>query len=151
MTQIFVFKTTPRFSDTDAYGIVHHSNYYKILEEARINFAKSVLDLSMKNFDELGYQFPVIKSECNYKIPIFYEDNLRIEVKFSIEKAAKLNFFYKIYNDTTNQIHADAKTSHVFVEQDGKLCLIYPEWFISKLRLALDKQEYQFDYSKKGS
>ncbi|MEY9975865.1 acyl-CoA thioesterase [Lysinibacillus sp. RC79] len=144
MSKIFTFKTTPRFSDTDAYGIVHHSNHYKMLEEARINYANCVLDLSMEDFNDLGYKFPVIKSECNYKVPIYYGDTLNIDIIFSIEKAARLTFSYTIYNERTKLIHATAKTCHVFMKHDGKLCLTYPDWFIAKIKLALT--EYQIDY-----
>ena len=53
-----------RFGDTDAYGIVHHRNYYNYFEEARFQFSADIFGFNV----ESDVKFPVIESSCIYKI-----------------------------------------------------------------------------------
>jgi len=45
--KIYEYRTIVRFSDTDSYGVVHHSNYFRLLEEARIDLMENELGIMM--------------------------------------------------------------------------------------------------------
>jgi acyl-CoA thioester hydrolase len=133
----FLYETTPRFSDTDAYGVVHHSNYYKWLEEARIAFTQAVLGFTMQDFEARQIKFPVLEASCQYKLPVLYGDPLRIEVWITIAKAAKWTFTYRILHAKTGRIHAVAKTVHAYLGPDGRMLLNHPDWFQERVEQAL--------------
>jgi acyl-CoA thioester hydrolase len=129
----YLYEMKPRFSDTDAYGVVHHSNFYKWLEETRIEFVNEVLGFTMREFEEMKYRFPVLSCSCTYKHPVEYGDTLRIEMWVRIPKAAKLLFIYRVYNAETNKLVAEAATTHVYMGPNGKMLLTHPEWFIMRV------------------
>ena len=62
-----------RYSETDQMGFVHHSNYLKYFELARLDWL-SKLGISYKKIEENGILFPVIYSEIKYLFPLKFDD-----------------------------------------------------------------------------
>ena len=50
-----------KYSDTDQMGFVHHSNYLKFFENARISWLRE-LGVSYKKIEEDGILMPVVSS-----------------------------------------------------------------------------------------
>jgi YbgC/YbaW family acyl-CoA thioester hydrolase len=84
------------FSETDAMGIVHHSNHPKYLERGRIEFLRLV-GTSYKDLTLQGIHFPVLELQIKYKKPLLFDDIITIETKISFLTKTRLNFSYKIY------------------------------------------------------
>lgn len=139
MYRPFVIEIVPRFSDTDAYGVVHHSNYYKWIEEARFAFTREVLQFEMQDFEERGLRIFVLESSCKHKVPVRYGDRLRVELLITISKVAKWVFHYRVVNAVTGQLHAEAMTSHAYVTLDGKMLLNHPQWLMERVDRALEE------------
>ena len=55
-----------QYYETDKMGIVHHSNYIRWMEEARIDFLDSI-DFGFAMLESQGVISPVIGVECDYK------------------------------------------------------------------------------------
>ena len=62
---MFVYKRRAQYHETDQMGIIHHSNYVKWMEEARVRFM-DVLGLGYREMEEQGIQSPVagISVDC---------------------------------------------------------------------------------------
>jgi acyl-CoA thioesterase FadM len=58
-----------------------------------------------------------------------YGDPLVIQLWVRMSSAPKWTFIYHIMHDETKRIHAKASTTHVYVNEEGKLLLTHPDWF----------------------
>ncbi|MGL5152928.1 MAG: acyl-CoA thioesterase [Clostridium sp.] len=131
----YLYSTVPRFSDTDSYGVMHHSSYYKWFEEARFTVSKEILGFDEDLLNGKSIKFPVIESYCRYKNPIVYGELLNIEVDLTVHKSAKITFDYRVKNATTNKLCAEGKTVHMFLDNNNRICLNIPKWFLDKLKI----------------
>lgn len=68
------------YEDTDAAGVVYHSNYLNYFERDRTEFFRK-RGLSVRALHEQGWVFPVVKMEIAFRAPAFHDDLLRIETK----------------------------------------------------------------------
>ena len=66
------------YEDTDAAGVVYHSNYLKYFERARTEFLRE-RGLSVRDLHEQGWVFPVVKVQADFRAPAFHDDLLEIE------------------------------------------------------------------------
>jgi len=137
MTNKYIYRLIPRFSDTDAYGVMHHSSYFKWFEEARISFASNILGISMEEFNEKKIKLPVIESYCKYIYAIKYGDIIDIEVKIKFHKAPKWTIYYKIYNKNDTKIYAEGYTVHIYLNEKNQILLNHPEWIMKKIQMLL--------------
>ena len=124
-----LYSLKTRFSDTDSYGVCHHSNYFCWLEESRFSVIDSYFQEEMDLFEAI--QFPVIAANGKYKHAIYASEDIEIEVILERPKSAKLIFHYKIRNQD-GQLCFEGSTDHVFIK-DQKLMLRVPEAITSKI------------------
>lgn len=137
----YLYTITPRFSNTDSYGVMHHSSYYKWCEEARFAFSKDKLGFDEDLLNGKNIKFPVIESYCRYKNPVVYGEMLSIEVELTVHKSAKITFEYKVRNIEINKLYAELKTVHMFLDNSNRICLNIPQWFLDKITVESEKVE----------
>ena len=73
----FELQVQVRYAETDAMGVVHHSRYFVWLELARIEWLRQ-LGLNYKEMEKRGFFIPVVQADLSYKMPVFFDDILRI-------------------------------------------------------------------------
>lgn len=131
----FVYKFKVRFSDTDTYGIIHHSSFFIYFEEARYSFSKNVLKIfDSDTFNE--FKFPVLRAECNYRSPLFYDlKDYEVKVDLQLFQANRILFKYTINKSGDSKILATGKTVHAIVENE-RLCLSIPEKLEEAIKIA---------------
>ncbi|MEM3325578.1 MAG: thioesterase family protein, partial [Thermoplasmata archaeon] len=74
----FEYRYRVAWVDTDALGVMHFSNYFRICERTEEEFMNSIglsFDIS-KNIS-----LPRVKAECSYKSPLMYNDTAVITMK----------------------------------------------------------------------
>jgi acyl-CoA thioester hydrolase len=109
-------------------GITHHSNYVRIMEEARVDY----LDQLGYGFDRIeaeGVVSPVISVSCNYKRPTTFKDVIEVEVNISNIQDLKFEFTYTMR--VGDKIVCVGQSTHCFTE-NGKPVVIarrLPELF----------------------
>ena len=127
------YKFKIRFGDTDAYGIVHHRNYYNYFEEARFQYSQDVFGFDV----ESKIKFPLTECYCKFKNPIkFTLDMFIIDVECKNIMNSKLEFSYKIMDQSYKKLYAYGSTTHVYVDENGKMNLELPNWIQEKLEKA---------------
>lgn len=93
----FEFKLRRRveFSETDAAGIVHFSNFFRYMEAAEHAFFRSLgQTVMMKQLDPpLG--FPRVHADCNYRVPLRFEDQFEIHLLVREKRARSLSYLFK--------------------------------------------------------
>ncbi len=113
------YKRRVNYYETDAMQIVHHSNYIRFLEEARIYFMDEI-GLPYKKVEEKGILIPVIGVNCTYKTPAKFDDILEIKVKIKEYTGVKMVISYEITDSNTKEAVLLGETKHCFVNKDMK-------------------------------
>ena len=69
-----------RYGETDQMGIVHHSNYLRYFEVARLEWL-TALGVSYTSMEQHGILMPVIDANLSYKTSAFFEDSLIVHIQ----------------------------------------------------------------------
>lgn len=120
-----------RYGETDQMGVVHHSNYIKYMELARIEWLRQ-LGASYKNMEQQGVILPVVSLNVNYKKSAFFDDVLTIKTELSKMPTVRIEFDYEIYNQN-NELLATANTVLAFVNMETKKPIRCPDYILKKL------------------
>jgi acyl-CoA thioester hydrolase len=105
------------FYETDAMGVVHHSNYVRYLEHARVEFLNEH-DRPYEQYIELGFHVPVTRVEVNYKRPCRFAEVIDIVCWPAWMRHASFGFAYKL--TCGGEFVASAETSHAVVDATGR-------------------------------
>lgn len=106
------------YYETDKMGITHHSNYVRWLEEARMDFLKSV-GYGMRWLESEGFTSPVVSVECQYKHTTTFDDEIKIDVFVEDYTGVKLMFRYVATNAETGEVVLTGRSSHCFIDANG--------------------------------
>lgn len=131
------YSVQARFSDTDLYGVVHHSNYFRWLEEARIQFMEKVIGVTVNDMEDKMIRLPVIQLSGKFKKSVFARDIVDIKILFEYNGAAKLVFHYEIL-DKDNIVCFVGSTEHAII-RNNKLLLKMPEEIDARIKGMLNK------------
>ncbi len=112
-------KIRVRYAETDAMGIVYHSNYYVWFEVGRGDFLRR-FDMSYKQMEEIGIILPVVETHCRYRIPAEYDDLLTIRTQVKELGVVRLSFQYQVIRDLDNTLLAEGETVHAFTDKTKK-------------------------------
>ena len=64
-----------KYYETDQMGIIHHSNYIKWMEEARMDLMDQI-GLSYKQMEEMEIISPVLSVSCEYHSMVHFDDTI---------------------------------------------------------------------------
>jgi acyl-CoA thioester hydrolase len=124
-------KLRATYADTDQMGFVHHSNYVKYLENARWEAFRQ-MGLAYKEIEERGFLMPVIDMNLQFIKPVRYDDLVKIELAFSMNRPTKLEIDYLIYNQADELIHKANTTLAFLRKETSKPCAI-PDFIHDKI------------------
>lgn len=113
------YERSINYYETDAMGIVHHSNYIRFLEEARCFFLDKI-GIPYKKIEDEGLMIPVLEVNCKYKHPARYADTIVVDVKMCELKGVKMIIDYTITNKNTGDLILEAQTKHCFTDSNLK-------------------------------
>ena len=116
---MFTYTRKAQYHETDKMNIIHHSNYIKWMEEARIEFMDS-LGFGFVKVEELGIMSPVAGITINYKSPVRFGDIVDITIRLTRYSGVIMEIEYEINNRTTGQLSATATSKHCYIK-DGKV------------------------------
>ena len=125
---MFTYQHKVHYYETDQMGIVHHSNYIRWMEEARIEFL-SHIGCNYKKMEEMGIISPVVSVECKYKASAKFADVVDISVRFEEFRGVKLKVAYEMTRD--GELLCSGKSEHCFLKEGYIINLkrTYPELF----------------------
>ena len=116
---MFTYLRKAHYHETDQMGFIHHSNYVKWMEEARVAFMDEI-GLSYLSLEEGGIVSPVTSISVDYKRPVLFDDELEISVSVNKYSGVKLEIGYAMYNKTKDELAAEAVSHHCFMK-DGRV------------------------------
>lgn len=132
-TDLFDYRRSVHFHETDAMGVMHHSAYINIFEESRIGWlrAHGMLDIHAPKGD---YVFAVKALSVHYLRPLRFSEEFKCCVSFRL-RGVRLVFDYLLYKEEI--LIAEANTELVpLASRDLKVCRLS-----KTLRLKLQNLE----------
>ena len=112
---IFKYPRVVKYYETDKMGIVHHSNYIRWFEEARVEFMRDA-DLSYRRMEEEGIMIPVVSVECKYKTPATFDDEVVIYTKIRKYNGIVIELEYEVRRTSDDAVIVTGSSSHCFVD-----------------------------------
>lgn len=107
-----------QYYETDSMRIVHHSNYVKWMEEARLHYF-DLCGFSWSAMErETGIMIPVLFQSVEYKRAIRFGEPVRIECACTKFNGVKMNFDYLFKSAETGEVKALGITRHAFIGRD---------------------------------
>ncbi|MBR4682688.1 MAG: acyl-CoA thioesterase [Elusimicrobiaceae bacterium] len=122
---MFAYTRKAQYHETDQMGIIHHANYVKWMEEARLSYLEE-LGFGYKQVEEDKIFSPVVSVAVQYKSPVGFADEMKIKVSVKEYTSVKLELAYEFFNKTTNQLCATASSVHCFIK-NGKIISLKKE------------------------
>ena len=126
----FSHKSIVRYCDTDQMGIVYHARFLDYWEWARTDLLKE-LNLTYKEFENLGYFLPVKSLDIHYHHVAKYDDTIVTDVYLEEMHRSKIIFSYK--SIINSKLIVSGYTKHVIVNNSFKI-IKAPNEYIDKLR-----------------
>jgi len=120
---MFRYQLRTRYSETGQDGIIHHSCFVIYLEEARIEFLKSI-GCHIGELEKKHVFCPVVDLQVKYRKPLYVLDEVTIEVVVESFSKVKFAFGYTLFRDKEKV--ATAIGSHCFVNASFKPIPILP-------------------------
>lgn len=124
-----VYNRKINYYETDKMAIVHHSNYIRFFEEARLDMIDQ-FDLNYRKMEDMGIIIPVMSVDCKYIVPLCFDDEVQIHTKIVKFDGIKMEIAYEIYRDDV--LCTTGHSGHCFLDKDMKpfrMKRLYPDLY----------------------
>ncbi len=108
------------YYETDQMGIIHHSNYIRWMEEARMDYLDRI-GFPMERIEADGIVSPVVSVDCRYRRSCRMNEVICIRVTIEEYNGVKLIIGYEMYEKLTGELRATGTSTHCFSDKNGKL------------------------------
>lgn len=112
------------FYETDAMAIVHHANYVRWLEVARVAWMDEH-DRPYREYVAEERHFATTRVDVRYRRATVFDDRLEITVWLAALYGASLRMAYEIRRGS--ELVATAETEHALVDLGGRVRRLPPE------------------------
>lgn len=119
-----------KYYETDQMGCVHHSNFIRWMEEARIDMMEQ-MGCGYRAMEEAGIISPVLDVSCRYRKMVRFDDHIRIHVELKSYNAIRMTLTYEMRDAATGELRATGESSHCFLDREGRpvsLKRVQPAW-----------------------
>lgn len=117
---MYEYKRKAQYHETDKMGIIHHSNYIKWMEEARVEYM-DFLGYGYDKAEENHIASPVAGLSIDYKKPVHFNDIVEIRVSVTRYSGVVQEVSYEFYNTTRDEISAVATSKHCYINDQGRV------------------------------
>ncbi len=116
-----------RYVETDAMGVVHHSNYVVWFEVARSEYRRRHPE-NYAELDRQGVFLPIAELEVRYRAPARYGDVITVRSWVVELKSRRVTFAHEVRRASDGQVLAEGETVHICLDlQNGALRAIPPK------------------------
>lgn len=112
---MFTYTRKAHYHETDQMGVIHHANYPKWMEEARVAFLDEK-GVSYRIMEEAGVFSPVVSLSVEYKRSARFDDVLEVQLEVVKYTGVRLEVSYTFFNRTRNELCATAVSAHCFMK-----------------------------------
>ena len=104
------------YYETDKMAIVHHSNYIRWFEEARIDFMRRA-GLDCAALESRGILIPVTSVEAKYRASVFFDEVVAVHPHLVFFNGVRVGFTYEIYAVERNVLAVTGESWHCFIDE----------------------------------
>jgi len=128
MTEDTVVETTVRvrYAETDAMGVVYHTNYLIWFEVGRGEYMRQKGG-DYADFEAQGFYLPVSEVDARFIAPARYGDLILIRTWTEELRSRSLAFTYEVVMQETGQVLVTGRTRHICTDREGRVKMIPKE------------------------
>lgn len=115
MNKIYPYERKIYYYETDKMGIVHHSNYIRIFEEARMDFLEQA-GMPYEKIESAGLYVPILSVECSYRKPLVFNETFAVYPEITRFNGVKLDIEYRVISRKTGELCITGKSSQGFTD-----------------------------------
>jgi acyl-CoA thioester hydrolase len=127
----FAHRIRVRFVETDAMGIVHHSNHLAYFEETRVAYLRAI-GHPFTEWRDAGLESPVLESFVQYRQPLEFDEEITVHLRLADVTRATFQMAYLITVDGPDGVarpRATGVTVHGCVTTAGRPTRL-PGWLV---------------------
>lgn len=106
-----------RYYETDQMGVMHHSNYVRLFEEARMDYWDQA-GLNYQKMEDEGVLVPVLACHCHYKKPLRFSEEFTVVSSVKFFNGVRFQVEYQIYGENSKAPVAIGETEHCFADKN---------------------------------
>lgn len=99
------------FSETDAAGLVHFTNYFKYMEAAEAELFRALQLPLMQSGDGLMAGFPRVDCRCRFKRPLAFDEEFRVELTITDLIENRIHYACTLYDCRGNKCATGTMTT----------------------------------------
>jgi len=122
------------YADTDAMGIVYHTNYLRWFEVGRTELLREI-GITHESMADTFLLLPVSRISCHYLSPARIDEVLTIETDIAWLRRASLKFQYEIWDAERRTKRAEGHTVHACTDGNGRIVRL-PEFCVRQILLT---------------
>ncbi len=132
-----------QYYETDQMQVVHHSNYIRWFEEARIHLLEEY-DIGYDKFEAAGILSPVLTMEAKITKSVHFGESVRVDAAIENFDGIRLSVKYRVKRIGDNAVCCTGKTGHCFLAKDGSFISLkksFPDFYEAALKLPTEFEE----------
>lgn len=132
-----------QYYETDQMGIIHHSNYIRWFESARIWYMQQI-GVNYAEMEKAGIISPVLEVNCVYKSMVHFGDVVEIIPKVEKYNGVKLELSYRVLDKETGELRTCGGSGHCFLNREGRPVSLKKESpvYDAAFRKAMEMKEF---------
>jgi len=111
------------YADTDAMGIVYHTNYIRWFEVGRTELFRD-MGIVYTEVEAAGFNLPLTQVYCHYLLPTHYDDLIFVETEIAYLRRASMKFAYLIWDEKREKLLTEGYSIHACTDRAGKIIRI---------------------------
>lgn len=136
-----------QYYETDKMAIVHHSNYIRWLEEARLEYT-ALHSMSYEEMEADGIMMPVLEVQCRYRSPMKFGQTAQIFTRLASFNGVRVKYEYEIRCQETGALVLQGFSSHCFVDEANRRPLNLKTHYPKFYHLAMELLQLEADAEK---
>lgn len=108
-----------QYYETDQMGIIHHSNYIRWFEEARVDFMEQ-MDFGYRAMEDAGIWGMVLGVTCDYKRSVRFDDTFEVRCAVTKMDGVRMTVGYEVVDHNTGELRATGESRHCYANKKGR-------------------------------
>jgi acyl-CoA thioester hydrolase len=125
-----IYRRKAHYHETDQMGVIHHANYIRWFEEARIDFMDR-MGFGYAKAEAAGLVIPVLGVSCDYKSMVHFDDTVEITSTITAFDGIRMTVSYRITDEATGVLRTLGESRHCFLRGGRPVSLkkVMPELY----------------------